>query len=161
MFPLIQISNDAHRELRRAMLLDVLIATEWNLTHAAELLKLSGAAGVLREITILGLKSEYLAARRSGVIVVGGHRKRVLRPPVGASFVSRWSDGVSRVLRASVLRAVLEHHAWNLTRAAQTLGLAGPASVMRMLGDAGLSAEYQRARRDGRVSRSRRSDGRL
>lgn len=54
-------------------------------------------------------------------------------------------------MRAELL-AVLESAKWNMTVAARECGLAGPSSVLRMIPRLGLSAEYNAAKRDGRVS---------
>lgn len=50
------------------------------------------------------------------------------------------------------LLAALESANWNMTVAARECGLAGPSSVLRMIPRLGLSAEYDAAKRDGRVS---------
>lgn len=50
------------------------------------------------------------------------------------------------------LLAALESANWNMTVAARECGLAGPSSVLRMIPRLGLSAEYDTAKRDGRVS---------
>jgi hypothetical protein len=69
------LGEEISRTTRRHLLLATLDVTEWNLTHAAERLRMSGPASVIREIKKLGLDAEYDHARRS-LRVRGGPKDR-------------------------------------------------------------------------------------
>lgn len=58
-------------------------------------------------------------------------------------------------MRAELL-AALEAHNWNLAAAGRSVGLAGASSVLRMIPKLNLAAEYNAAKRDGRVTPGKR-----
>jgi hypothetical protein len=69
------------KHFRAKILLDQLKATNWNLAHTAERLRLGyGTANVLRTIHDLGLTEEYEKAKAAGKIKRGGRRPRVEIP---------------------------------------------------------------------------------
>lgn len=53
-------------------------------------------------------------------------------------------------MRAELLSA-LEAADWNLSAAARTCGLSSPSNVLRMIPRLNLAAEYNEAKRDGRI----------
>lgn len=61
--------------LRRAVLLDVLRAHNWNLTRASEALHMGGSGNVLRTIRDLALTGEYHEAKAKGLVRVGARTK--------------------------------------------------------------------------------------
>lgn len=65
---------EAASTAQRAVLLSALAATRWNLTAAAEGLRLAGPGAVIRYIKALGLVDEYNAARARGDVRQGRPR---------------------------------------------------------------------------------------
>lgn len=63
----------------RALVLEALERTGWNLTHAAQELGVMATANLIRSLRKLA-PEEYAAARRDGRIKVGGRRPRIARP---------------------------------------------------------------------------------
>lgn len=63
--------TEAADNVQRAVLLGTLVANRWNLTAAAEGLRLAGPGAVIRYIKALGLQDEYAAARERGDIKQG------------------------------------------------------------------------------------------
>jgi hypothetical protein len=66
--------------IRRALLLQQLEATDWNLAHTADKLRLGSTPNVLREIKRLDLSAEYERAKLQGRITRSGHRVRATEP---------------------------------------------------------------------------------
>lgn len=58
--------------------------------------------------------------------------------------------------RDALLEA-LERHDWNLTAVARELDVSNGSNVVREIKKLGLTAEYEKAREDGRVSRGSRA----
>jgi hypothetical protein len=67
--------------LRKHVLESTLRATNWNLTHTAERLRLGDASAVIREIKRADLSEEYRAAKKSGAVAPGGHKIRAPDKP--------------------------------------------------------------------------------
>lgn len=67
---------------------------------------------------------------------------------------------IGRAAQRQALLAELEARGWNLTRAANSLGLGGSANALRLIRSLGLTAEYERARSKGlvRVGGRRKSE---
>jgi transcriptional regulator of acetoin/glycerol metabolism len=63
------------------------------------------------------------------------------------SRLSRIGDDAMK----AALLAALEAHAWHLSATAEALEMAGPSDVIRSMRRLGLHAEYEAARRDGRI----------
>ena len=58
-------------EAMRKALLDTLVAQDWHLSKAAEVLGLGGPANVIRAIKALGLEEQYESAKKRGLIKRG------------------------------------------------------------------------------------------
>jgi hypothetical protein len=71
------ISASMTTRIRAALLLRCLERTNWNLTHAAQVLQMGTHPSVIiREIRTLGLDAEYARAQRGGRVFRSGHRTR-------------------------------------------------------------------------------------
>lgn len=71
-----EIGDRVSHALRRRIVFAMLKATDWNLAHCAQQLRLGDASALRREIRKLGLAGEYELARDAGAVRPGGHRKR-------------------------------------------------------------------------------------
>jgi len=125
--------------LRNDKILAALEATNWNLTRAAK--KLNCHPSSLRTSVIKRFPTQYAAKKADGSI---RHESGWLRPGVKRRNVSLPSDYTDEQLIAA-----LEAAAWNVTRAAATLGCNRESlrlSVMQRLPE-----KYAEKKADGSV----------
>jgi len=66
-----ELVNTVAMACRRDVLLKTLAATEWNLSHAADVLGMADASALRREIFRAGLRPEWQAAHKRGDIRTG------------------------------------------------------------------------------------------
>jgi hypothetical protein len=73
--------------------------------------------------------------------------------PAG-NLLTAAGNALAHAFKREALRRALVASAWNLTRTAELLRMAGPSSVLRAVADLGLRDELDRARRAGFVTQA-------